>query len=737
MNQIISFSLENGPYFKEKSTFKFTKGITFVHGRNLQRSGKAASNGSGKTLLFSVLPNLLFNTNPVIQKNAKQAAGKLYEKNTVAAARILIDGKRVRVQREGSKLSLFVNGKDTSSRVARGELSEFVGITETDFFSWVYLDSRRPNTFQLGTSADRLTYLTNLYRLGDLDVLRKYVSRELGGIQSDSMVLEEIKGNLAKDLNDARAIPKDIDTKCEATAEWIRKATKHNEQLAAAEARQGAYNEYKKEKAKLDKMRPGESGAKDGIAELEASLNKLKEAAVHARTVEAKRKRLDELADVDETKLEKVKEGRRRLKTDLKEVCQLDAPTKPKGERITIKGITTIDKADAAIAELVKKGEALSAKCDKFMREVGDSDECPLCRSVLTKQTRKNILEMFHNEMLDIKKKIHRVQKASDWLEYDVFFEDYQNDQKLAATKRKIEAFVKGYSIEDAEEKIRLKAELAKVTAKPLIDIKRKIESVTTAIDRLHIEVEATRKYNEQRRLVDKLKENASPEEFDPDAKRKIERQLHKAVTLLPRMEADKALRREALKRVAENKRKARELEEKVQDEPSYRALMQAYSNKGVKTLLVRKIAEKLEANLNRFAKHIYSENFEFKLEVTDTQFHVWVIRRSGIKGKTVSDVRHLSGAESRLFNLLFVLALLPTIPAKRRFSCLIMDEPEVGMDAETLEAFTTKLLPALAEVVPSVVVITPKNDYVTDGARVVTVVKEKGQSRLIEGEYQ
>ena len=58
-------------------------------------------------------------------------------------------------------------------------------------------------------------------------------------------------------------------------------------------------------------------------------------------------------------------------------------------------------------------------------------------------------------------------------------------------------------------------------------------------------------------------------------------------------------------------------------------------------------------------------------------------------------------------------------------------------MDAETLEAFTKKLLPALAEIVPSVVVITPKNDYVTEGARVVTVVKEKGQSRLIEGEYK
>lgn len=736
MNNLFDFSLENGPYFREKATFKFTKGITFVHGRNLQRSGKAASNGSGKSLLFSVLPNLLFNTNPVIQKSAKQAAGKLYEKNTVAAVRMVIDGKKVRVQREGSKLKLFINGKDTSSRVARGELSEFLEITETDFFSWVYLDSRRPNAFQLGTSAERLSYLTNLYRLGDLDVLRKYVSREIGGIAADKQVLDEVYKSLADDITSAKQVPADIEEKCKATADWIRKATKVNQQLAVAESKQADYAEYKREQKKLAGMKRGDETASEQIKELNTKADRIKEALGKARGLQQKRDRLAELESVDETRIEEVREARRELKTTLKEVCQLDAPTKPKGERLKLKGIDSMEKADAAIEGLVKKGQELARKRAKFLSEVGDSDECPLCRSVLTKATRKNILDMFDAEFLIIKKQATRLQRAVDWLEYDVFYADYKNDQKLAERKATLEKLVKGYSIEEAEEKLQLMAELAKVKAAHSVEkLKKLLGGVVAEIDRLNYEIEKTRKYNEQRRLVERLQTDV-PERFDAEKKKRLEEQLDKAVTRLPRMEADKALRLDALRRIGKNKRRADELKQKVQDEASYQALLQAYSNKGIKTVLIRKIAEKLEANLNRFAKHIYSENFEFKLEVTETQFHVWVIRRAGIK-KIVSDVRHLSGAESRLFNLLFVLAQLPTIPAKRRLSTLIMDEPEVGMDAETLEAFTKKLLPALAEIVPSVVVITPKNDYVTEGARVVTVVKEKGQSRLIEGEYK
>ena len=737
MNTLFDFSLENGPYFKEKATFKFTKGITFVHGRNLHRVGKDASNGAGKSLLFSVLPNLLFNTNPVIQKSAKQAAGKLYEKNTVAAVRMVVDGKKVRIQREGTKLKLFVNGKDTSSRVARGELSEFIDINETDFFSWVYLDSRRPNGFQLGTSAERLAYLTNLYRLGDLDVLRKYVSREIGSIAADKQVLDEVQANLAGDIKNAKQIPANIEEKCKATADWIRKATKVNQQLAVAEARQSAYAEYKREEKKLAGMERGEEGAADKVRDSISKADRIKELMAEAKSLQRKRDKLEELADVDETRIDEIREAKRELKTTLKEVCQLDAPTKPEGERLKLKGIDSTGKADAAIEGLVKKGKELAQKRAKFLNEVGDSDECPLCRSVLTKATRKNILDMFDAEFKSIKKQASRLQRAADWLEYDVFYADYKNDQKLAQRKARLEKLVKGYSIEDAEEKLSLKAELAKAQVKHSTEkLKKALASVLLEIERLNMEVDKTRKYNEQKRLVEKLVTGA-PKEFDAARKQALEEKLDKAVTTLPKMEAEKALRIDAIKRIGQNKRRAAELKQKVEDEDSYRALMQAYSNKGIKTVLIRKIAEKLEANLNRFAKHIYSENFEFKLEVTETQFHVWVIRRAGIRGKVTSDVRHLSGAESRLFNVLWVLALLPTIPAKRRFSTLILDEPELGMDAPALEVFTKKMLPALTEIVPSVIVITPRNDYMADNARVVTVVKEKGQSRLVEGDYK
>jgi DNA repair exonuclease SbcCD ATPase subunit len=95
-----------------------------------------------------------------------------------------------------------------------------------------------------------------------------------------------------------------------------------------------------------------------------------------------------------------------------------------------------------------------------------------------------------------------------------------------------------------------------------------------------------------------------------------------------------------------------------------------------------------------------------------------------------------MSGAESRLFIFLFVMALLPLIPSDRRMNTLILDEPDSNMDEATLEVFTSSLLPRLAKVVPCLIVISPR-DYAPNQANIYTVVKENGASRLVSGRYK
>ena len=76
MAKVTSFWLKNVVLFKQ-AEFKFTKGITYVVGRNLNRSTKA-SNASGKSLLFSPISNILVNSTPISTKNQRQAQKDIF-----------------------------------------------------------------------------------------------------------------------------------------------------------------------------------------------------------------------------------------------------------------------------------------------------------------------------------------------------------------------------------------------------------------------------------------------------------------------------------------------------------------------------------------------------------------------------------------------------------------------------------------------------------------------------------
>ena len=97
-------------------------------------------------------------------------------------------------------------------------------------------------------------------------------------------------------------------------------------------------------------------------------------------------------------------------------------------------------------------------------------------------------------------------------------------------------------------------------------------------------------------------------------------------------------------------------------------------------------------------------------------------------RSKRTSDIRFLSGAESRSFSLLFMIACLPLIPRNRRSNLIVLDEFEAGLDKPTRELLVDKFLPALNKIVPHIIFITP-NDICADKSvnrTTLTVVKSK-----------
>jgi ABC-type transport system involved in cytochrome bd biosynthesis fused ATPase/permease subunit len=93
-----------------------------------------------------------------------------------------------------------------------------------------------------------------------------------------------------------------------------------------------------------------------------------------------------------------------------------------------------------------------------------------------------------------------------------------------------------------------------------------------------------------------------------------------------------------------------------------------------------------------------------------------------------------MSGAESRLFQLLFLISVLPLIPSNKRLNLVILDEFEAGLDDESKHRVIHEFLPQLLSVTHHIIFVTPFDPPSNvDQSRVITVVKSSDTSTLEE----
>jgi ABC-type sugar transport system ATPase subunit len=72
-------------------------------------------------------------------------------------------------------------------------------------------------------------------------------------------------------------------------------------------------------------------------------------------------------------------------------------------------------------------------------------------------------------------------------------------------------------------------------------------------------------------------------------------------------------------------------------------------------------------------------------------------------------------------------------VPLKKRCNVMIMDEPTANFSPETTEKFKS-LIAVLNQVIPTIVIVTPRTDERYEKATEWTVLKEKGCSRIVRG---
>jgi hypothetical protein len=118
-----------------------------------------------------------------------------------------------------------------------------------------------------------------------------------------------------------------------------------------------------------------------------------------------------------------------------------------------------------------------------------------------------------------------------------------------------------------------------------------------------------------------------------------------------------------------------------------------------------------------------------FPLNIQNREFQLLVQRAQ----KHTSDVRYLSGAESRLLSLLSLLAFLPLLPDNLRSNICILDEMEANLSRSSRELFIRKSLPVLQKMVPNIFIITPltAQDFYIPEAKNLRVVMQNGVSTI------
>jgi len=206
--------------------------------------------------------------------------------------------------------------------------------------------------------------------------------------------------------------------------------------------------------------------------------------------------------------------------------------------------------------------------------------------------------------------------------------------------------------------------------------------------------------------------------------------QMNEVQNKLSRLMAKIELHRTIREQVHDMRTRLLEMKRELRDEPALKHLVAGYQDKNIKKMAVEAISQHLMELVNRYAQRILPEKFTFEFR-WDTQIRILVHRHYGKKIKT-SDVRKLSGAESTLFTIILVCALLAFVPSSKRCNLMILDEPTARFSPAMEEVFKD-LLPILNQIVPSIIVITPKTE-IYPGARAYTVVKDNGEAVILPG---
>jgi DNA repair exonuclease SbcCD ATPase subunit len=742
MNIVHSIQLRDTGIFKDVR-FSVPKGLSVVYGLN--RSGgphSKNSNGVGKSAMFSALSEMLYEEPIVGEKQDRLKAGTRAFSFTSAVTK-----KKTAVVRSmkgrSEKVNISVDGKDKEFRtptIAKNYLKKAWPITQEEYNTYVHLDSRVPHPLVMGTTTQRKQFFTSFFGLDRLDAERKLFSAELNKLAKTKVAFQELRAQYNKskedllspeDLEKYKAKAKSYKAKLEVlqeefkriqeTVRLIQFAQSAKEQIKTLGVACGGSIseeeferavkdnawELKKVRQDLDEAEQWEQYKRDNAHYVEAysALSEDTRKAIKEHGKEVRRVASAKSKELREARSE-LAEAKATLESLQQETLEVTKVEKPEGNEEDISTALRAYKHQLEHAEQFSEG-----KCETCGQLVKIKDP-----TILKKRVRLLSAQL---------------QQHKEYREYTVIRKQQRELRvKLDTTgvilkeKKALASSLSGWNT--------IHEQLANLPRKPkpfegkklqIVVLKRMLEEIQERRQLL----EFCRPHLETIVAFTKLKTQDIEAAKASDG---LHARMNNIQELLSKTQAKLEVHRTIAERQAETRERLVELKTQLKDEEPLRHLVNGYQDKNLKKMAVQAISTRLMQLINKYSRVVFPEDYTFSFE-WGSQISLLVHRKYG-KRVLTSDVRKLSGAESKLFTIILVLALLAFVPAHKRCSLLILDEPSANLSREMTQALND-LIPVLLTLIPSVVLITPKEE-IYDGAKPYTVVKKNGLSTIVEG---
>lgn len=736
---IHSFRLKDTLLFRDFE-FVVPKGLSAIYGLNRTNGGKSMqANGAGKSSAFASISEILYEEPIVGLKKDTVTKG---EREVVLNLR----GKKVEVRRKNTKLQIKVGGKVKEFRTKAGGrewLKKHLPQSVSEFNTYSYLDARVPHPLVMGKSAERKHFFTAAFNLDNIDVERRIFEAELSKLKRVRAAYDELRQVF--DADRERALPKE-------------KRMALERQVKDYEAELADLDDKNQRLQVIAQVLAFEASAPKQIAAFAELCPNLPEFSSIVGEVERN------LKD-NKKKLKEARDWEDYQRDSRKYAKAFDALSDDAKKLVTKRGLNGALKRSRKFADMVDGLETTLEESQRYIDEAVKKPKAPkdgtpsTAYQDLKEELRSLEHQIEHAEKFgtgkcgtcgqDVKIKSPKKLKArmaeveadmQAWEDFEAYELELQAYEKWRKTVKSLEA-----------ELPVIEAEIKK--AKRMRKVYKELNALPEAPEKFEgrkLEVEVCERMVDEDRKQLELLEFMQPNLENVELLRKLTDTQRAASSKAPKLRArineihEKLSRLKAKLEVNESvvsglrKMKARllEMREELKDEESLKLLVEAYADKNMKRNVIKSISTRLMAEVNKYAKLIFPEDYEFSFQWTSSELQLLVTRKYQIGKKTkvlTSDVRKLSGAESKLFTFILVLALLTFVPARKRSNVLILDEPDANFGAETTESFK-KLLPILNQVIPSIIIITPKTEVRYEGAQEFTVLKQKGEARLVKG---